>query len=125
VALAQPHRKGDRDPLRESPLGRLVLRQELPRICYDAALAYGALVRRAFAVAGIPQPVGTGYHPTGEQEISTEGARRLQNELREIEKKLRGISRSGLSGLRELAVHERGVLSQEEASLVLLELAAS
>jgi hypothetical protein len=99
--------------------------QELPRIVYDSALDYAKLVRRAFAVAGVPQPVGTGYHPTGEQDISTEAARRLQNELREIEKKLRGISRAGLNGLRSLAVDEREALSEEEASLVLLELTAS
>jgi hypothetical protein len=60
VALAQPHRKGSKEPLLESPLGQFVLRQELPRVCYDSALDYSKLVRRSFAVAGIPQPVGTG-----------------------------------------------------------------
>jgi hypothetical protein len=124
----QPHRchaKDPKDPFLESPLGRFVLRQELPRICYDIALDYAKLVRRSFAAAGIPQPVTTGYHATGDCEMSAEVARRLQNELREIEKKLRGISRAGLSGLRALAVDERPALLEEDTSLALLELTAT
>jgi hypothetical protein len=126
VALAQPHRKGSKEPLLESPLGQFVLRQELPRVCYDSALDYAKLVRRSFAVAGIPQPVGTGYHPTGDSEMTTEAARRLQNQLAEVEKRLRGISRAGLNALRSLAVDEReALLAQiDDASLILLELAA-
>jgi hypothetical protein len=53
IALAQPHRRGNRDAFCESPLGQFVLRQLLPRNCYDSALAYAGLVRRAQAVAGI------------------------------------------------------------------------
>jgi hypothetical protein len=60
VALAQPHRKGardPRDPYLESPLGRFVLKHKLDRLCYDTALGYAGLVRAAFASLGIPQPV--------------------------------------------------------------------
>jgi hypothetical protein len=59
--------------------------------------------------------------------MTTEAARRLQNQLAEVEKRLRGISRAGLSALRSLAVDEReALLAQiDDASLVLLELAAS
>src|SRR5262245_17430418 len=124
VALAQPHRKGNKDPLCESPLGRLIMRQELPRICFDNALNYAQLVRRLFATKGIPQPVTTGVHATADREMSREMARALQYELQRIEQRLAGISRAGLSGLRSLAVDEREALSEEGASLVLLELAA-
>src|SRR5262249_25417891 len=87
VALSQPHRrdaKDAKDPFLESPLGQFILRQELPRLCYDSALDYAQLVRRLFAAKGVPQPVRTGYHPTGGQEMTTEAARHLQNELGEI-----------------------------------------
>src|SRR5262249_45061099 len=100
------------------------LAQELPRIVYDTALDYAKLVRRTFAAKGIPQSASSGYHPAGEQEMSTEVARRLQNELQEIEKKLRSISRGGFNGLRRLAVDELEALLEEETSLTLLELAA-
>jgi hypothetical protein len=110
--------------LLESPLGQFVLRQQLPRICYDSALDYARLVRRNFAAKGVPQPVATGYHATGDREISTEAARALQNQLQQVEKRLGGISRAGLSALRALAVDEREALSEEEGSLILLELAA-
>jgi hypothetical protein len=127
VALAQPHRrnaKDAKDPFLESPLGQLVLRQDLPRIVYDTALDYAKLVRRAFAVAGIPQPVRTGVHPTSDREMSTEAARALQNQLQQVDKRLSGISRPGLNGLRSLAVDERDAILEEDASLILLELAA-
>jgi hypothetical protein len=126
VALAQPHRRGSKEPLLESPLGQFVLRQELPRVCYDTALNYAGLVRRIYAVAGIPQPVHTGYHPVGEREMTTEVARALQHQLQQVERRLSGISCAGLSALRSLAVHEREALLQQEAegSWILLELAA-
>jgi hypothetical protein len=127
VALAQPHRrsaKDAKDPFLESPLGRFVLTQELPRICYDTALNYAGLVRRSFAVAGIPQPVRTGVHATSDREMTTEAARALQHQLDQVERRLRGISRAGLNALRSLAVDEREALSEEGGSLILLELAA-
>jgi hypothetical protein len=127
AVLAQPHRRGakdPKDPFNESPLGRLILRQELPRITYDNALAYAGLVRRLFAAKGVPQPVDTGVHPTADREMSTEMARALQRQLAEVEKKLSVISRAGLSALRVVAVDEREPLSEEAASLILLELAA-
>jgi hypothetical protein len=128
AVLAQPHRRGakdPKDPFLESPLGRFVLRQELPRTSYDTALTYASLVRRNFAVAGIPQPVSTGVHATADREMSTEAARKLQNELNQVEQRLGGISRTGLNGLRALAVDEREALSEEDAALILLELAAA
>jgi hypothetical protein len=127
VALAQPHRRGSKEPLLESPLGQFVLRQELPRICYDTALDYARLVRRTFAVAGIPQPVQTGYHATGDREMTAEAARHLQHELAEVAKRLRDISRAGFNALRSLAVDEREALlaQAEDASLILLELTAA
>jgi hypothetical protein len=69
TALNQPHRRNARDPkdpYNESPLGRLILRQELPRVCFDHALNYAQLVRRLFAAKGVPQPVRTGIHKTAE-----------------------------------------------------------
>jgi hypothetical protein len=99
VALAQPHRRGNRDPFLESPLGRFVLAQELPRIVYDSALDYAALVRRSFAVAGIPQPLSTGVHATREGEMTVEAARALQNQLQQVDKRLRG-KRPRLSAFR-------------------------
>jgi hypothetical protein len=36
VVLAQPHRRGNRDQLCESPLGRLILRRKLSPVLYDA-----------------------------------------------------------------------------------------
>jgi hypothetical protein len=46
VVLAQPHRRGDRNQLCESPLGRLVLRRKLSLVIYDAPLEYGRRLRR-------------------------------------------------------------------------------
>jgi hypothetical protein len=124
VVLAQPHRRGSRDPFCESPLGRFVLRHGLDRLTYDAALGYAHLVRRVFAAKGIPQPVRDGHRATPGQEMRAETARHLQNTLEQIEKRLRGIGHGGVDAVCELAVYEREALpgQTEEASLVLLEL---
>jgi hypothetical protein len=124
VVLAQPHRRGSRDPFCESPLGRFVLRHSLDRLCYDAALSYARLVRRVFAAKGVPQPVRDGHCPTPGRELSAETARHLQSTLEQIEERLRGISRIGANAVRQLAVYEREASPAQtvEASLVLLDL---
>lgn len=94
----------------------------LDPICFDAALDYARLVRRVFAVKGVPLPCGHGYHANaGGREMDTEAARQLQRELDETEQRLRGISRVGAGAVRELAVYEREAspAQTEEASLVL------
>lgn len=124
VVLAQPHRRGSRDPLCESPLGRFVLRRGLNPICYDAALGYARLVRRVFASMGIPQPVGDGHRAVPGKDLCVETVRLLQLELNETEKRLRGISRDGVRAVRQLAVYECEACPEQavEASRVLLEL---
>lgn len=46
VVLAQPHRRGNRSQLAESPLGRFVLENRLDRELFDAGEAYGSLKRQ-------------------------------------------------------------------------------
>jgi hypothetical protein len=129
VALAQPHRRGNKDPLLESPLGRFILRHGLDRLCYDNALNFAQLVRRVFAAKGVPQPVRDGHRPMPDNwlGLSTEAARHLQHELEQLEKRLRGVSRDGFDAMRQLAVFEREALSEQtqETMRVLLELTAS
>jgi hypothetical protein len=125
VVLAQPHRRGSKDPFCESPLGRFVLRHGLDRLCYDIALDYAQLVRCFFAAKGVPQATKDGHRtPDGARELTAEAAQCLQNELEQIEEKLRGVSRSGLAAMRELAVFEREApLAQaKETASVLREL---
>jgi hypothetical protein len=127
VVLAQPHRKGDRDPLRESSLGQFVLRHRLDRLCYDAALDFARLTRRVFASKGVPQPHRDGHRtPDNWLGLSAEAARHLQHELEQLEKRLRSVSRDGFSATRQLAVFEREASPDqaEETVRVLLELAA-
>lgn len=50
TVLSQPHRRGNRSQLAESPLGRFCLEHDLPREIYDAGEAY-ASIRRQWAAA--------------------------------------------------------------------------
>lgn len=45
TVLAQPHRKGNRDVMCESPLGRFVLKYALERELYEAGLLYASIRR--------------------------------------------------------------------------------
>jgi hypothetical protein len=53
VVLRQQHRQGDSDQLRESPLGRFVLRRHMRREIYDAGVEFGCLVRFFLRARGI------------------------------------------------------------------------
>jgi hypothetical protein len=124
VVLAQPHRHGSLDPFCESFLGQFILHHRLDRLCYDAALSYANLVRRLFAVKGIPQP-GNGHHvPDGAREMTAEIARHIESMLQQVDKRLLGISRSGTAAVRQMAVFEREALPEQadEAAEVLREL---
>lgn len=56
VVLAQPHRRGNRSQLAESPLGRFVLENRLERELFDAGEAYAAMKRRWLAAWDTPLP---------------------------------------------------------------------
>lgn len=56
VVLAQPHRRGNRSQLAESPLGRFVLENKLDRELFDAGEAYAGLKRRWLAAWDTPLP---------------------------------------------------------------------
>ncbi len=56
VVLAQPHRRGNRSQLSESPLGRFCLTHGLDRALYDAGESYGAMRRKWCAQIGAPMP---------------------------------------------------------------------
>lgn len=60
TALSGPHRRGNPDPLCESPIGRFVLRFSLARECADAALLYGDVTGkwRAAILAPTPDRIG-------------------------------------------------------------------
>lgn len=60
TVLAQPHRRGDRDQLCASALGRACRRARLRRECYDAGEDYAALVRRWRAAKGAPSDLRLG-----------------------------------------------------------------
>jgi hypothetical protein len=105
-------------------LGRFILDHRIDRLAYDAALAYANVVRRFLAVKGVPQP-GNGHHVAdGTREVTTEVAKRLEGMLQEIDRRLRGISRTGTAAVRMIAVFEREALPAhaEEAAEVLREL---
>jgi hypothetical protein len=128
TVLAQPHRKGQadpRDPFHESPLGKFVLQHKLDRLCYDDALNFANLIRRFFAVKGVPQ-IRSGHVARDGLELSAEAVRRLQGLLDALEGRLRKVSRNGLSAVRQLAFFEREVPAgqAEAAARVLAELAA-
>ena len=54
VVLAQPHRRGNRSQLAESPLGRFCLANALPREYFDAGEAYACVKRQWQAAWGTP-----------------------------------------------------------------------
>jgi hypothetical protein len=54
VVLAQPHRRGNRSQLAESPLGRFCEAHRCPREYFDAGEDYGAMKRRWRAAVGAP-----------------------------------------------------------------------
>ena len=56
VVLAQPHRRGNRSQLAESPLGRFVLAHSLDRELFDAGEVYAGLKRRYLAAWDTPLP---------------------------------------------------------------------
>jgi hypothetical protein len=130
VALAQPHRRGSkdpRDPFLESPLGRFISQLKLDRLCFDNALNFAQLVRRVFAAKGVPQPHRDGHRtPDNWLGLSTEAPRHLERELEELEKRLKNVSRSGFSAARQLVIFERETLPEqaEVTASVLRELAA-
>jgi hypothetical protein len=127
VALAQPHRRGaedPKDPLLESPLGRLILDFELDRTAFDNGLAYGSLVRRVFSARGVPLPVHTGRLSFDAKDLSAEAAHHLRGIVEALDKRLRKVSLSGLGALRELVVYEREAPQTVQAAAVLRELAS-
>ena len=119
VALSQPHRRGNRDPLLESPLGRFVLKHKLDRLCYDSALSYGRLAGRVFSTRGASRPIlGTRPEAGSRPEMSSEKARHLQRELELVGKRLRN---EGIRALRTLALFELEALPEDtEAGLATL-----
>jgi hypothetical protein len=121
TVLRQPHRNGDVDPFRESPLGRFVLKHELDRLCYDAALTYGRVAGRVFSSRGATKPIlGTRPSTGNGKEMSAETARRLQGELTKLDAKLGKISRVGLRALLDLAMFEVEVSGEDEAAATVL-----
>jgi hypothetical protein len=54
TVLAQPHRRGERSWLAESPLGRFCLAHGLPREYFDAGEDYASLKRRWLAAYDAP-----------------------------------------------------------------------
>jgi hypothetical protein len=129
VALAQPHRRGTRDPrdpFHECPLGKFILARKLDRLSYDDALNFATLVRRVFSVRGIPQATKDGHVVRDGLGMTAEAARHLQELLGALEARLRKVSRSGFSALRTLAVFERATPEEQAEAVVavLQELAA-
>lgn len=58
TVLDQPHRRGQADPLAESPIGRLALRHSLRKELYNAGLEYADIVRKWRNCWGAPREVG-------------------------------------------------------------------
>ena len=70
VVLAQPHRRGNRSQLAESPLGRFCLSMELPRELFDAGETYACIVhkwRRAKQVPSTTRLGGSSPEPEDEE----------------------------------------------------------
>lgn len=74
TVLAQPHRRGNRSQLAESPMGRFCLTHGLDRALYDASEAYARLRRQWQAFAGAPLPDRLGGH---EADVTIEDWKRL------------------------------------------------
>lgn len=116
TVLMQPHRRGDTDPRRESPLGRFCLRNKLGREMYDTGIEYGGLVRQFFAAKGIPQPSSDGGG-TG-RGVSPEKAVKLKEELERLEKPIKRSNPVGFSAVRKLTVHEQEIPPPAEPETV-------
>lgn len=63
VVLAQPHRRGNRSQLAESPLGRFCLALDLPRELFDAGESYACLRHRWRAAQQAPSQMRLGGTP--------------------------------------------------------------
>jgi hypothetical protein len=100
-----------------------VLRHKLDRFTYDAGLAYGRLARKVLAAMVIPIAVGDGHRAADvTKEMTPEMVFHLRQELGHVERRMRGISRSGASAVRDLAVFEAEAADEQAAALVLAEM---
>jgi hypothetical protein len=126
----QPHRRGDTSQLCGDPLGRFVLRHQLPRGLYDAATEYAGMVRCFYAaklpsgaMSGVPQLPGDDRRGGGDG-VAPAKAVWLQKQLEWIEQPLQKLSPAGFVALKMLAVFEREIAPEAEpmAIVVLCEL---
>jgi hypothetical protein len=122
VVLAQPHRRGDRNQLCESPLGRLVLRRKLSLVIYDAALEYGRRLRRWLTQRGVEieiHPPSVAYSGMG---VEAATMRKWGVEIDRVDTALKKISVDGFNAVRMLTVAEREIAPDvEEAAVACLE----
>jgi hypothetical protein len=109
TVLRQPHRMGDLDQYRESPLGRFILCNKLRRELYDAGVEYGCLVRHFHAAKGVQRIIveGTGSG----RGVSPEKTKWLTREVRRLERPMRKLSMPGFLAVRRLAVYETEISS--------------
>ena len=108
VVLAQPHRRGakdPRDPLLECPLGRFVRRHKMNEAIYRAGLAYSDLVRKWRRAREIPVELRV----VGESSGHIPDAKAVDAWQTEIERIELGVARAsmGLQIMRNLILDEQ------------------
>jgi hypothetical protein len=108
VVMRQPHRRGDGGTMPGSALGRFVAAHRLRSEYFKAGEAYAGLVRRLWAVKGVPSDVritsaGFGIGPTDAM------VRRWEAQERSIKKALDRVSPYALDAVREVAVFDRDI----------------
>jgi hypothetical protein len=108
VVLAQPHRRGNSDQRRSSPLGCFVIDHKLRDELYDAGNEYAALVRRLWAAKGVPvdqrgSAAGMGLGPS---DATVRGWERDEEGIRTI---LMRLSTQTYLNIRLITVEERGI----------------
>lgn len=117
IVLSQPHRRGDSDQRRASPLGRFVLDNKLRPELYDAGNEYAGLVRRLWAAKGVPsdQKGAAGSTGLGPSDATVRGWERREEALRTA---LMRLSSQTFLNIRRITVEEREVKTEFYAEVV-------
>ena len=80
IVMAQPHRRGDADTMRESPLGRFVIKYGLARELFEAGMLYSRIRGMWLAAWGAPRDE---QHSGSGADIPEELARKWRDDSRE------------------------------------------
>lgn len=91
TVLNQPHRKGDRDQRRESPLGRFVMDRRLKSELYDAGEEFATIIRTWRRLKGLPGVIsnGPGAAVSADDDEIADKINRLARRMRDADAAMR------------------------------------